>query len=182
LKLCLNTLRVSNGSNDVHVAMNPTPNIYPVEKFANDQWGDKAGAQRFIGDAIDAGYLDGVEIADKEIVGPRRASVFHVQIGLDVGVGAEDDLSKYDVVIAPVLYMVKRGMVRYVGCSNWQAWKIMQGQGIADKRGATRRGSVNAGSAGFWIAATGWAAAGWAADRCGSHPGRGRGCSREAHL
>ena len=40
--------------------------------------------------------------------------------------------------------MVKRGMVRYVGCSNWQAWKIMQGQGIADKRGWARLETVQA--------------------------------------
>ena len=34
--------------------------------------------------------------------------------------------------------LVSRGLVRYVGCSNWQAWKIMQAQGIADKRGWAR--------------------------------------------
>jgi len=40
--------------------------------------------------------------------------------------------------------MVRRGMVRYVGCSNWQAWKILQGQGIADKRGWARLETVQA--------------------------------------
>ncbi len=40
--------------------------------------------------------------------------------------------------------MVRRGMVRYVGCSNWQAWKIMQAQGIADKRGWARLETVQA--------------------------------------
>jgi hypothetical protein len=36
------------------------------DKFENDEWGDKAGAERFISDAIDAGYMDGIEIADTD--------------------------------------------------------------------------------------------------------------------
>lgn len=40
--------------------------------------------------------------------------------------------------------MVRRGMVRYVGCSNWQAWKILQAQGIADKRSWSRLETVQA--------------------------------------
>jgi aryl-alcohol dehydrogenase-like predicted oxidoreductase len=32
-------------------------------------------------------------------------------------------------------HLVSRGLVRYLGCSNWQAWKIMQARGLADKRG-----------------------------------------------
>ncbi|HWA68799.1 MAG TPA: aldo/keto reductase [Rhizomicrobium sp.] len=34
--------------------------------------------------------------------------------------------------------LVAQGMVRYVGVSNWEAWKIMQANGIADKRGYSR--------------------------------------------
>ena len=34
--------------------------------------------------------------------------------------------------------LVSRGLVRYIGCSNWQAWRIMKAQGIADQRGWTR--------------------------------------------
>ena len=40
--------------------------------------------------------------------------------------------------------LVSRGLVRYIGCSNWQAWKIMQAQGIADKRGWARLETVQA--------------------------------------
>jgi aryl-alcohol dehydrogenase-like predicted oxidoreductase len=40
--------------------------------------------------------------------------------------------------------LVSRGLVRYVGCSNWQAWRIMQAQGIADKRGWARFETVQA--------------------------------------
>ncbi|HEY4113135.1 MAG TPA: aldo/keto reductase [Rhizomicrobium sp.] len=34
--------------------------------------------------------------------------------------------------------LVRRGLVRYVGVSNWQAWKIMKAQGIAAHRGWAR--------------------------------------------
>jgi aryl-alcohol dehydrogenase-like predicted oxidoreductase len=34
--------------------------------------------------------------------------------------------------------LVSQGMVRYVGVSNWEAWKIMKANGIADKRGWAR--------------------------------------------
>src|SRR6201996_6072295 len=34
--------------------------------------------------------------------------------------------------------LVRQGMVRYVGVSNWEAWKIMKANGVADKRGWAR--------------------------------------------
>lgn len=34
--------------------------------------------------------------------------------------------------------LVRQGMVRYVGVSNWEAWKIMKANGIAGQRGLTR--------------------------------------------
>src|SRR5215472_14354832 len=34
--------------------------------------------------------------------------------------------------------LVAQGLVRYVGVSNWEAWKIAKANGIADKRGWTR--------------------------------------------
>ncbi|HWA92000.1 MAG TPA: aldo/keto reductase [Rhizomicrobium sp.] len=34
--------------------------------------------------------------------------------------------------------LVRLGLVRYVGVSNWQAWKIMKAQGIAEHRGWAR--------------------------------------------
>jgi aryl-alcohol dehydrogenase-like predicted oxidoreductase len=40
--------------------------------------------------------------------------------------------------------LVERGMVRYIGCSNWQAWKIMQAQGIAEQRGWVKLDSLQA--------------------------------------
>src|ERR1700733_2303831 len=34
--------------------------------------------------------------------------------------------------------LTRQGMVRYVGCSNWQAWKIMKALGIAEHHGYAR--------------------------------------------
>ena len=34
--------------------------------------------------------------------------------------------------------LTRQGMVRYVGCSNWQAWKIMKAQGVAAQHGYAR--------------------------------------------
>jgi aryl-alcohol dehydrogenase-like predicted oxidoreductase len=40
--------------------------------------------------------------------------------------------------------MVRQGMVRYLGISNWPAWRLMKANAIADKRGWTRVESVQA--------------------------------------
>ncbi len=40
--------------------------------------------------------------------------------------------------------LVSAGMVRYVGCSNWAGWRIMQALGIADNRGWARFASLQA--------------------------------------
>lgn len=34
--------------------------------------------------------------------------------------------------------LTRQGMVRYVGCSNWQAWKIMKAQGLSQQHGWAR--------------------------------------------
>jgi aryl-alcohol dehydrogenase-like predicted oxidoreductase len=34
--------------------------------------------------------------------------------------------------------LVREGLIRYVGVSNWEAWKIMKANGVADKRGWAR--------------------------------------------
>ena len=40
--------------------------------------------------------------------------------------------------------LVAQRMIRYVGVSNWEAWKIMKANGIADKRGWARVESCQA--------------------------------------
>jgi len=40
--------------------------------------------------------------------------------------------------------LVREGLVRYVGCSNWAAWKMMKANGVSDHRGWARFDSVQA--------------------------------------
>ena len=53
-------------------------------------------------------------------------------------VHAQDLVTPVEEVMRALDDLVSRGLVRYVGVSNWQAWRIMQAQGIADKRGWAR--------------------------------------------
>ena len=40
--------------------------------------------------------------------------------------------------------LVSQGLVRYVGVSNWMAWQVMKGLGIADRLGCSRFASLQA--------------------------------------
>jgi len=57
---------------------------------------------------------------------------------------AQDSDTPVEEMMRGLDEVVRRGLVRYAGVSNWQAWKIMQAQGIADKRGWTRIESLQA--------------------------------------
>lgn len=59
-------------------------------------------------------------------------------------VHAQDSVTPVEEVMRALDDLVSRGLVRYVGCSNWQAWRIMQAQGVADKRGWARFETVQA--------------------------------------
>jgi aryl-alcohol dehydrogenase-like predicted oxidoreductase len=51
---------------------------------------------------------------------------------------AADPVTPVEETMRALDDLVSRGMVRYVGCSNWQAWKIMKAQGIAERQGWAR--------------------------------------------
>jgi aryl-alcohol dehydrogenase-like predicted oxidoreductase len=51
---------------------------------------------------------------------------------------ATDSVTPVEETMRALDDLVSRGMVRYVGCSNWQAWKIMKAQSVADNRGWAR--------------------------------------------
>ncbi len=51
---------------------------------------------------------------------------------------ATDPVTPVEETMRALDDLVARGMVRYVGVSNWQAWKIMKAQGIAERRGWAR--------------------------------------------
>lgn len=51
---------------------------------------------------------------------------------------ATDSVAPVEETMRALDDLVSRGMVRYIGCSNWQAWKIMKAQGVAAQHGWTR--------------------------------------------
>jgi aryl-alcohol dehydrogenase-like predicted oxidoreductase len=59
-------------------------------------------------------------------------------------VHAQDIVTPSEEVMRALDDLVRRGLVRYVGCSNWAAWRIMQANAIADKRGGARFETVQA--------------------------------------
>ncbi len=51
---------------------------------------------------------------------------------------AQDSVTPVEETVRALDDLVRQGMVRYVGCSNWQAWKLMKALGIAQNAGAAR--------------------------------------------
>jgi aryl-alcohol dehydrogenase-like predicted oxidoreductase len=74
-------------------------------------------------------------IMDAVEVSLERLQTDHIDLyqihGTDVVAPVEETMRALDD-------LVSRGLVRYVGCSNWQAWRIMKAQGIAERRGWAR--------------------------------------------
>jgi aryl-alcohol dehydrogenase-like predicted oxidoreductase len=67
----------------------------------------------------------------------------------------QDILAPVEETVRALDDLVRQGHVRYVGCSNWAAWKIMQALGIADSHGWARFASLQAY---YTIAAATWSA------------------------
>ncbi len=55
-----------------------------------------------------------------------------------------DSITPVDETLRALDDLVSQGLVRYVGCSNWAAWKMMKAHGIADAKGYARFESVQA--------------------------------------
>ena len=51
---------------------------------------------------------------------------------------AQDSVTPVEETVRALDDLVSRGLVRYVGCSNWQAWKIMKALGIRRASAASR--------------------------------------------
>src|SRR3954471_7061878 len=49
-----------------------------------------------------------------------------------------DPVTTLDETMRALDDLVRQGIVRYVGVSNWEAWKIMKANGIAEHRGMSR--------------------------------------------
>jgi aryl-alcohol dehydrogenase-like predicted oxidoreductase len=57
---------------------------------------------------------------------------------------ANDPVTPVEETLRALDDLVSQGLVRYVGCSNWPAWKMMKAHGIADARGFARFETVQA--------------------------------------
>lgn len=55
-----------------------------------------------------------------------------------------DIITPIDEAMRTLDDLVSRGLVRYVGVSNWQAWRVMKALGIADQRNFVRLDTVQA--------------------------------------
>jgi aryl-alcohol dehydrogenase-like predicted oxidoreductase len=79
--------------------------------------------------------MDGVKASLRRL-GTDYIDLYQIH-GLDLGTPVEETVRALDD-------LVRQGHVRYIGCSNWSAWKIMQALGIADRHGWTRFASLQA--------------------------------------
>jgi aryl-alcohol dehydrogenase-like predicted oxidoreductase len=49
-----------------------------------------------------------------------------------------DPITPVEETVRALDDLVSEGLVRYIGCSNWAAWKVMKALGVADQRGWAR--------------------------------------------
>jgi aryl-alcohol dehydrogenase-like predicted oxidoreductase len=70
------------------------------------------------------------------------------RLGLDYvdlyQIHANDPITPIDETLRALDDLVSEGLVRYIGCSNWAAWKIMKALGLSDHRGWSRFETVQA--------------------------------------
>jgi aryl-alcohol dehydrogenase-like predicted oxidoreductase len=70
------------------------------------------------------------------------------RLGLDYidlyQIHGNDSITPVEETLRALDDLVGEGLVRYVGCSNWAAWKMMKAHGIADARGYARFETVQA--------------------------------------
>ncbi|MGB8601938.1 MAG: aldo/keto reductase [Rhizomicrobium sp.] len=57
---------------------------------------------------------------------------------------AQDQQTPVMETLRALDHVVNKGWARYVGCSNWQAWKIMQAEAMAEKHGWARLETLQA--------------------------------------
>jgi aryl-alcohol dehydrogenase-like predicted oxidoreductase len=88
----------------------------------------------------DAGSSRG-HIMDAVEASLERLQTDHIDL---YQIHAQDLVTPVEEVMRALDDLVRRGLVRYVGVSNWQAWRIMKAQGIAEQRGWTRFESLQA--------------------------------------
>ena len=65
----------------------------------------------------------------------KRLQTDHIDL---YQIHATDPVTPIDETLRALDDLVSRGLVRYVGVSNWQAWRIAKALGIADRKGLAR--------------------------------------------
>jgi aryl-alcohol dehydrogenase-like predicted oxidoreductase len=73
--------------------------------------------------------MDGVEAS------LRRLQTDHIDL---YQIHANDSVTPVEETIRVLDTLVQQGKVRYIGCSNWQAWKIAKAPGISEFRNLAR--------------------------------------------
>ena len=82
-----------------------------------------------------AHILDGVKASLK------RLQLDHIDL---YQIHGFDPATPLEETVRAMEALVSQGLVRYVGVSNWMAWQIMKGLGIADRLGFSRFASLQA--------------------------------------
>ncbi len=65
----------------------------------------------------------------------RRLQVDHIDL---YQIHASDAVTPVEETLRALDTLVQQGKVRYIGCSNWQAWKLAKALGIAEHRNFSR--------------------------------------------
>ena len=71
----------------------------------------------------------------------KRLQTDHIDL---YQIHATDTVTPIDETLRALDDLVSRGLVRYVGVSNWQAWRIAKALGISERRGFARFETVQA--------------------------------------
>lgn len=79
--------------------------------------------------------MDGVK-ASLERMGLDHIDLFQIH--------ANDPITPVEETLRALDDLVSQGLVRYIGCSNWAAWKMMKAHGISDRLGYARFETVQA--------------------------------------
>src|ERR1700724_1653915 len=71
----------------------------------------------------------------------RRLQTDHIDL---YQIHANDSVTPVEETIRALDTLVQQGKVRYIGCSNWQAWKIAKALGISEFKGLARFDTLQA--------------------------------------
>jgi len=79
--------------------------------------------------------MDGVEAS------LRRLQTDHIDL---YQIHGNDSVTPVEETLRALDTLVQQGKVRYIGCSNWQAWKIAKSLGISEFKNLARFGTLQA--------------------------------------